>query len=99
MMACVTVHSKPGCAFCDKAVQLLDDLGVPYRKVVYMPDDGDYAAKRDALFDSNGHGSFPQVFAGDTFIGGFKELRDLRDSGELERLLAGLGVFVADDHF
>ncbi len=37
---------------------------------------------------SNGGSTFPQIFIGDTHVGGFDDLCELDKSGELDKLLA-----------
>lgn len=95
-MAPVTLHCKPGCPHCDRAETLLRDLRVPYDKVVYLPDAPDYAERRDALFDMNGHRSFPNVFVGAAFVGGFKELVQANESMRLDALLEAAGHSLED---
>lgn len=92
MQGLVVIHSKPGCPHCDKAAALLDELCVPYTKVMYSPDASDYACRRDAMFAAHGHRSFPNIFVGDMFVGGYSELVKARESGDLERWLAVLGI-------
>jgi len=90
----VTVHSKPGCPHCDVAVALLSDLGVPFQKVMYMPDSSDYERRRDDLFSLYSHRSFPHILVGDTFLGGLRELKAAIASTRLDKLLAESGVYI-----
>jgi glutaredoxin 3 len=45
--------------------------------------------KQKEMQDRSGAHSVPQVFVGDTLVGGFEELCALDKSGELDELLAG----------
>ena len=90
----VIVHCKPGCPSCDKAEELLKDLEVPYTKVMYRPDNPDYTIRRDAMFSAHGHRSFPNIFVGDAFLGGFTDLQDAAATDRLETLLTAAGISV-----
>ena len=92
----VVVHSKPGCVYCDRAEALLRDLNVPYTKVMYLPESDGYAERRDALFVRNAHRSFPHVFVGDVFVGGFKELQASASTNALDKLLNDIGLSIED---
>ena len=48
------------------------------------------AAKFDEMVQRSGQGSVPQIFIGDTHVGGFDELTALETSGELDKLLINI---------
>jgi glutaredoxin 3 len=51
------------------------------------------SAYREQMYERAGHGStFPQIFIGNTHVGGCDELYALDRAGELDDLLAGQGV-------
>ncbi|MDH5620841.1 MAG: glutaredoxin 3 [Gammaproteobacteria bacterium] len=81
----VTVYGTRTCAHCAAARMLLTRKGVRYEDVVVTDDDG----KRMEMQERSGRRSVPQIFVGDTPIGGFDELCALDESGELDKLLAG----------
>ena len=88
----IIIHCKPGCKYCDLAQDLLDELELPYSKVMYYPDTQGYAEARDQLFACHDHNSFPHIVIGDAFVGGFKELKDARETCRLDQLLAKAGI-------
>lgn len=92
----VLVHGKPGCKYCDLAEDLLKSIFVPYTKVMYSPDDPEYADRRDFLFDVNNHHSFPHIFVGTKFLGGYTELKKAYENGVLEKLLKDIGIDLLD---
>jgi len=92
----VIIHTKPGCPSCDKAETLLRDNGIPYTKVKYYPESADYTERRDAMFDLHGHRSFPNIFIGDAFVGGFAELKAMASTNRLEEMLTAAGISVQD---
>ena len=91
----VMVHSKPGCPYCVRAKELLDGSGIPYEEVLYDPDAPDYADRRDRLIGATGHRTFPQIFVGERFIGGYTELEHLYSTQHLHDLCAKeLGITI-----
>lgn len=68
----VTVYGKKGCSYCENAMNLLNTS--VESKVQYI-DVGEDKNTVSILKDrTNGHSTFPFIFFGNTFIGGFREL-------------------------
>ncbi len=70
-----------------RACKLLDEEKIPYRYLEY----GSYLSgwrRRLALKIWVGWPTFPLVFIKGTFVGGASDLKRLRDSGELQKLMA-----------
>lgn len=63
------IMTKSGCTYCDQAKALLTQRGYTYREERYVTED-DFDR-----FIGLGYRSFPQIFDGPTYIGGFAELR------------------------
>ncbi|MEL7185997.1 MAG: glutaredoxin 3 [Pseudomonadota bacterium] len=80
----VTVYGNRTCPYCGAARMLLTKKGVEFEDIVITDDD---SLREEMLKRSGGH-SVPQIFIGDTHIGGFDELCSLDKSGELDTLLA-----------
>jgi glutaredoxin 3 len=83
-MAAVTVYSTNWCPWCDRAKALLNARGIAYEDV-NIETQPDF---RRALVALTGGYTVPQIVIGEKPIGGFRELRALDVSGELEELLA-----------
>ena len=81
----VTVYGNTTCAYCGAARMLLTKKAVEFEDIVITDDSG----KRKEMQERSGRTSVPQIFIGDTLVGGFEELCALDKSGELEQLLAG----------
>jgi glutaredoxin 3 len=64
---------------------LLTKKAVDFEDIVITDD----PLKQKEMLDRSGAQSVPQVFVGDTLVGGFDELSALDKSGELDKLLAG----------
>lgn len=84
-MADVTIYTTMTCPYCRRAKALLSDKGVAFKEI----DVGQNAALRDAMTE-RAHGSYtvPQIFVGDTHVGGCDELYALDRAGKLDPLLA-----------
>lgn len=80
----VTVYTTDPCGFCRQAKALLQSRGIAYREVNLAKD----PEGRAALVARTGQMTFPQIVAGATVIGGFRELLEADRDGVLEDLLA-----------
>ena len=82
----VVIYTKFGCGYCFRAKRLLDSKGVAYTEHdVTMG-----GPKRDEMMARAPMArTVPQIFIGDTHVGGSDELHALEESGKLDALLAG----------
>lgn len=81
----VVVYSTLLCPFCHRAKALLRAKGVSFTEI----DVGMDAEKRAEMTKrSHGRHSVPQIFVGDTYIGGCDDLHALESQGKLDSLLA-----------
>ncbi len=80
----VTIYTRAFCPFCSRAVSLLEKKGVAFTEI----DAGmDPDKKAEMVQRSNGGRTFPQIFVGDTHIGGCDEMMALDRSGKLDPML------------
>ena len=85
-MTDVTIYTRPMCGYCARAVSLLKNKGVAFNEI----DAGfDRAKKQEMIQRSGGGMTFPQIFIGDTHIGGCDEMMALERAGKLDAMLAG----------
>lgn len=63
------VMTKPGCTYCDQAKALLTQKGYTYREERFE------TSEDFERFIDLGFRTFPQIYDGPTYIGGFMELR------------------------
>lgn len=84
----IHVYCKPNCVYCDKAKQFLDSKHVEYGYTMLDPEAATYPAVRDDLIarSQGNHRTFPFIFVGDTFLGGYNELLLAADTGRLQEL-------------
>lgn len=82
-MAKVVVYSKTYCPFCVRAKNLLEGKGVAFEEIMVDSDPELFAE----LKKKSGMMTVPQIFIDDKLVGGFTELADLDQKGELDPLL------------
>ncbi len=83
-MAKIVMYTTQQCPFCVRAKALLRHKGVMFDEI----DVGQDASLREKMIEESGRRTVPQIFVNGTPIGGFEELRELDQQGELDRLLA-----------
>lgn len=85
-MADVTIYTRMMCGYCMAAKRLLDSKGV-----VYTEHDASFSPelRQEMIQRSNGRWTFPQIFIGETHVGGSDDLHALDAAGKLDALLAG----------
>jgi glutaredoxin 3 len=84
-MKSVRMYTTPICPHCVRAKSLLKRKGVEVEEVDVLMDLG---ARRDMEAKTGGARSVPQIFIGDTHVGGCDELYALEREGKLDPLLA-----------
>ena len=79
----VRVYSTLMCPYCQMARMLLDRKGVRYEeiRVDLQPD------KRQEMMRLSGRQTVPQIFVGETHVGGFDDLYALDQAGKFDPLL------------
>ena len=81
----VTVYMGPGCTYCDAAKRLLTKKNIPYKEINIAVEED---KMEEMIKKSNGKRTIPQIFIEDYHVGGYDELRDLENKGELNKLLS-----------
>ncbi|HEY2177188.1 MAG TPA: glutaredoxin 3 [Caulobacteraceae bacterium] len=82
-MAQVTIYTRPFCGYCSRALAVLRHKGVEVTEI----EAGFDPAMRREMIARSGRQTFPQIFVGETHIGGCDELMALEHDGELDTLL------------
>jgi glutaredoxin 3 len=81
----VRIYTTPICPYCVRAKSLLKKKGVEAEEIdVFM----DMQARQEMESQSGGARSVPQIFIGNTYVGGCDELYALEKEGKLDPLLA-----------
>lgn len=82
----VDIYTKFGCGYCYRAKRLLDQKGVEYSE--YDITMG--GPKRAEMLERAPNArTVPQIFIGETHVGGSDDLQALERAGKLDALLAG----------
>jgi len=84
-MAKVLMYSTAVCPYCVRAEQLLQRKGVGEIDKVRIDLD---PARRDEMMERTGRRTVPQIYIGDTYVGGCDDLYALEHEGKLDALLA-----------
>ena len=80
----VIIYTGPMCNYCSAAKHLLDKKKVNYTEF----DIGVDASKMQEMQKrTKGAKTIPQIFIGETYVGGYNELKALEVSGKLNSLL------------
>lgn len=81
----VEMYYSPLCGYCHAAKRLLDSKGVDYSGINVLEEPN----RRSEMMDrAHGRHTVPQIFIGDTHVGGYDELAALERQGKLDPLLA-----------
>lgn len=82
----VTIYTSQLCGYCHAAKRLLNSKDVSYDEIDVMinPD-----KRQEMMQRAHGRHTVPQIFIGDTHVGGFDDLYALDREGKLDPLLAG----------
>lgn len=84
-MPSVRMYTTAVCPYCVRAKQFLKSKGVEFIEEVRVDLD---PQTRDTMMQSTGRRTVPQIFIGDTHVGGCDDLLALDASGGLAPLLA-----------
>ena len=86
MTAEVTMYTTAVCPYCIRAERLLEAKGVTDLKKVRVDLD---PQQRMLMMEKTGRRTVPQIYIGDTHVGGFDDLYALDQAGGLSPLLKG----------
>jgi glutaredoxin 3 len=81
----IRIYTTDYCGFCTRAKQLLQRKGVPYEEIDVTGDD---ARRAELVKMSHGRRTVPQIFIGETHVGGYVDLARLDTEGKLDPLLS-----------
>ena len=84
MSAHVVMYSTAVCPYCIMAERLLKSKGIEDIEKIRVDLD---PAVREAMMQKTGRRTVPQIYIGDTHVGGFDDLSALDRAGKLDALL------------
>lgn len=79
----ILMYVKGTCPFCVAAQRLLTSKGVSWTEVSLLSEPN----RRDEMIERSGRRTVPQIFIGETHVGGFDDLQALNRGGQLDQLL------------
>lgn len=84
----ITIYTTAMCGYCSKARRLLETKGAAFEEidVTFSP-----KGRREMSERAGGRDTVPQIFVGETHVGGADDLYALEASGKLDELLASAG--------
>ena len=80
----VTMYSTQVCPYCVMAEKLLLTKGVAHLEKILIDRD---PQQREAMMTRTGRRTVPQIYIGDTHVGGYDDLVALDRAGKLDPLL------------
>ena len=84
-MAIITIYTTPVCPYCVKAKTLLKQKGIlNFTEIDVSQSD---EKRQEMMVKSGGRRTVPQIFIGDTHVGGADDLYALNAAGKLDALL------------
>ncbi|HLS51947.1 MAG TPA: glutaredoxin 3 [Burkholderiaceae bacterium] len=83
-MAAVTMYTTAVCPFCVRAEMLLKQRGVNEINKIRIDIDPE---QRAAMMERTGRRTVPQIYIGETHVGGYDDLAALDRAGKLQELL------------
>ena len=86
MTAHVLMYTTAVCPYCIRAERLLESKGVKDLEKVRVDLDPE---QRVLMMQKTGRRTVPQIYIGDTHVGGFDDLYALDQAGRLDPLLNG----------
>lgn len=81
----VEIYTTPICGYCMAAKRLLKQKSVPFTEIDVMADP---ARRPEMERRANGRRTVPQIFVGETHVGGYDDMALLDREGRLDPLLA-----------
>lgn len=82
----VIMYTTAVCPYCTRAERLLESKGVTELKKIRVDLDPE---QRMLMMQKTGRRTVPQIYIGDTHVGGFDDLYALDQAGKLDPLLNG----------
>jgi glutaredoxin 3 len=84
----ITIYSSAVCPYCVMTKNFLRSKGLTWNEVRIDMD----AAERERMVARTRRTSVPQIFVGETHVGGYDDMMALHRAGKFELLLTGEGA-------
>jgi len=80
----IIIYTTPVCPYCERVKALFKEKGADYEEVDVS---ADHQVLMDMVEKSGGRRSVPQIFIGETHVGGADDLYLLESEGKLDGML------------
>jgi glutaredoxin 3 len=84
-MVAIEIYTIRYCPYCQEAKELLSRKGAVFHEIDAS---GNRDVRKQMIERANGRSTFPQIFIGETHVGGCDDLYALDEAGKLDPLLA-----------
>jgi glutaredoxin 3 len=84
----ITIYTSAMCGYCVAAKNFLRSKGLGWAEVRIDTD----PSERERMITRTRRHTVPQIFVGDTHVGGYDDMMALHRAGKLEPLLAGVAA-------
>jgi glutaredoxin 3 len=84
----ITLYTSAMCGYCVAAKNFLKSRGLQWSEIRVDLD----PAERERMMARSRRTTVPQIFIGDTHVGGYDDMMALHRAGKLEPLLEGAGA-------
>jgi glutaredoxin 3 len=85
----VEIYTTGFCPYCVAAKALLKRKGIEFKEISVS---GDSARREEMIERANGRMTVPQIFIGETHVGGSDDLHAMERAGKLDALLQGQNI-------
>lgn len=79
----IKIYIKPGCPYCERALEVLHRQEGTSLEIIDITDNVDL--KQQMQTESGGRSTVPQIFVDGKYLGDCSELLALQDSGDLKQ--------------
>lgn len=83
MSAKIVIYSSAWCGYCRAAKQLFASKQLAFEEILVDQE----PELRQQIMQRSGQRTVPQIWIGDTHVGGYTDLQALAQSGKLDKLL------------
>jgi len=81
----IEIYTSPLCGYCHAAKRLLNQKGLSFSEIDVLMHP---SRKKEMVQRAGGRTSVPQIFIGETHVGGYDDISALERAGKLDPLLA-----------
>lgn len=81
----IEIYTSPLCGYCHAAKRLLNQKGLSFSEIDVLMQP---SRKKEMVQRAGGRTSVPQIFIGETHVGGYDDISALERAGKLDPLLA-----------